>query len=151
MLAPRNNTTYTRRSTPEPTILPTSAIRLGGVDAAGALRCGGVGNYDRETLATVSDVRRHREGAPSRRRRPRDGSARRVVSGLFFFPRGGSAQVARALGRALPQAGWEVTQAAGSLGGPGEQTHARSFFPDLDLVAVDYSPGNDGVSVPALV
>ena len=53
--------------------------------------------------------------------------------------------MARALGRALPQAGWEVTQAAGSLGGPGEQTHAGSFFPDLDLVAVDYSPGSDGV------
>ena len=44
---------------------------------------------------------------------------RQVVSGLFFFPRGGSAQVARALGRALPQTGWEVTLAAGSLGQAG--------------------------------
>ena len=103
------------------------------------------GNYDRETLAKVGDAQPHREGAGSRRRRPGDGSGRRVVSGLFFFPRGGSAQVARALARALPQAGWEVTQAAGSLGGPGEQTHAPSFFPDLDLVAVDYSPETGGV------
>jgi glycosyltransferase involved in cell wall biosynthesis len=63
------------------------------------------------------------------------------VCGLFFFPRGGSAQVARALGRALGQTGWEVTLAAGSLGRPGEQTHAPTFFTGLDVVAVDYSPG----------
>jgi glycosyltransferase involved in cell wall biosynthesis len=72
------------------------------------------------------------------------GSGRRVVSGLFFFPRGGSAQVARALGRALPRAGWEVTLAAGSLGGLGEQAHAPTFFAGLDLVTVDYSPGRVG-------
>jgi hypothetical protein len=63
---------------------------------------------------------------------------------LFFFPRGGSAQVARALGRALPRAGWEVTLAAGSLGRPGEQAHAPTFFAGLDLVSVDYSPGREG-------
>jgi glycosyltransferase involved in cell wall biosynthesis len=66
---------------------------------------------------------------------------RRVVSGLFFFPRGGSAQVARALSRALAQTGWEVTLAAGSLGQAGEQTHAATFFRGVDLVTVDYSPG----------
>ena len=65
---------------------------------------------------------------------------RRVVSGLFFFPRGGSAQVAGALGRALGQRGWEVTLAAGSLGRPGELTHAPTFFAGLDVVGVDYSP-----------
>jgi glycosyltransferase involved in cell wall biosynthesis len=70
----------------------------------------------------------------ARRRR-----GRRVVLGLFFFPRGGSAQVARALSRALAQAGWEVTLAAGSLGQAGEQTHARTFFGPVDLVTVDYS------------
>ena len=69
---------------------------------------------------------------------------RRVVSGLFFFPRGGSAQVARALSRALMQTGWEVTLAAGSLGQAGEQTHAPTFFDDVDLVTVDYSPGRQG-------
>jgi glycosyltransferase involved in cell wall biosynthesis len=73
---------------------------------------------------------------------------RRVVSGLFFFPRGGSAQVARALGRALEQVGWEVTLAAGSLGRPGEQTHASTFFAGLDVVGVDYSPARGGGGVP---
>src|SRR5213592_3066004 len=77
----------------------------------------------------------------------RQGSARRllgrrVVVGLFFFPRGGSAQVARALGRALAETGWEVTLAVGSLGQAGEQTHAPTFFAGLGLVTVDYSPGH---------
>src|SRR6266545_4638986 len=75
---------------------------------------------------------------------------RRVVSGLFFFPRGGSAQVARALSRALAETGWEVTLAAGSLGQAGEQTHAPTFFGGVDVVKVDYSPGRqrDGGGVP---
>ena len=67
-------------------------------------------------------------------------SGGRVVSALFFFPRGGSAQVARALCRALPTIGWEVSLAAGSLGGAGEQGHAPSFFSGVDVVSVDYSP-----------
>src|SRR6266540_1770240 len=69
---------------------------------------------------------------------------RRVVSGLFFFPRGGSAQVARALSRALAQTGWEVTLATGSLGQAGEQTHAPTFYDSVDLVTVDYSPDRQG-------
>src|SRR5207249_11909561 len=69
-----------------------------------------------------------------------------LVSGLFFFPRGGSAQVARGLGRALAETGWEVTLAAGSLGQAGEQTHAPTFFGGLDVVTVDYSPGSEGRS-----
>ena len=64
----------------------------------------------------------------------------RVVSALFFFPRGGSAQVARALCRSLPAAGWQVGLAAGSLGSAGEPGHAPSFFSGLDVVGVDYSP-----------
>jgi hypothetical protein len=67
-------------------------------------------------------------------------SGGRVVSALFFFPRGGSAQVARALCRALPTTGWEVSLAAGSLGSAGEQGHAPSFFSGVDVVSVDYSP-----------
>jgi hypothetical protein len=63
-----------------------------------------------------------------------------VVSALFFFPRGGSAQVARSLARALPAAGWQSTLAAGSLGRPGEPTHAASFFAGIDVHALDYSP-----------
>jgi hypothetical protein len=72
-------------------------------------------------------------GSPLRRRG-------RVLTVLFFFPRGGSAQVARALAGALVGAGWETTLAAGSLGRPGELTHAGSFFSGLDVHPVDYSP-----------
>src|SRR2546422_10390866 len=86
-------------------------------------------------------------------RRRAEGSAwrlggRRVVSGLFFFPRGGSAQVARALSRALARLGWKVTLAVGSLGQAGEETHAPTFFSGVDLVTVDYSPGAGGVPFP---
>ena len=66
--------------------------------------------------------------------------ARGVVSALFFFPRGGSAQVARSLARALPAAGWQPTLAAGSLGQWGEPTHAGSFFVGIDVHPLDYSP-----------
>jgi Glycosyltransferase Family 4 len=86
----------------------------------------------------VTDPYLARGGSELRKR------GRRVVLGLFFFPRGGSAQVARALSHALAQAGWEVTLAAGSLGQTGEQTHAPTFFDAVDLVAVDYSPDRRG-------
>jgi glycosyltransferase involved in cell wall biosynthesis len=66
--------------------------------------------------------------------------AGRVCSALFFFPRGGSAQVTRALAGALAEAGWQVGLAAGSLGGPGALTNATSFFAGVDVSAVDYSP-----------
>ena len=59
--------------------------------------------------------------------------------GLLFFPRGGSAQVARYLVPALGDAGWAVTLVAGSLGEAGEQTHAGTFFDGIDLQALDYS------------
>jgi glycosyltransferase involved in cell wall biosynthesis len=87
------------------------------------------------TTEGVRWQQRRAEGSARRR------AGRRVVSGLFFFPRGGSAQVARALSRSLAQTGWEVTLAAGSLGQAGEQTHAPTFFDGVDLVTVDYSPG----------
>jgi glycosyltransferase involved in cell wall biosynthesis len=67
-------------------------------------------------------------------------AAGRVVSGLFFFPRGGSSQVARELARALPAVGWQVRLAAGSLGRPGELTNAGSFFAGIDVEPLDYSP-----------
>ncbi|MFL5982393.1 MAG: glycosyltransferase family 4 protein [Gaiellaceae bacterium] len=68
---------------------------------------------------------------------------RRVCSALFFFPRGGSAQVTRALARALPDAGWQMTLATGSLGEPGDPTHAGSFYAGIDIAAVDYSRALD--------
>ena len=60
--------------------------------------------------------------------------------GLLFFPRGGSAQVARYLARSLPEAGdWEVTVACGSLGEPGDQSHAETFYRGVDVRPIDYS------------
>ena len=68
------------------------------------------------------------------------GRRRRVCSAVFFFPRGGSAQVARALARALPVRGWQVALATGSLGEPGEPTHAACFYAGVEVAPVDYSP-----------
>jgi glycosyltransferase involved in cell wall biosynthesis len=61
----------------------------------------------------------------------------RVVMGLLFFPRGGSAQVTRSLARALVGQGWDVTVACSSLQLPGHLGDARSFFGDLDIRQVD--------------
>jgi glycosyltransferase involved in cell wall biosynthesis len=60
--------------------------------------------------------------------------------GLLFFPRGGSAQVARYLARSLPEAGWEVAIACGSLGEPGEESHAETFYEGLDVHPLRYDP-----------
>jgi len=68
------------------------------------------------------------------------GAQARVCSAVFFFPRGGSAQVARALARSLPARGWRMTLATGSLGRPGESTHAATFYTGTDVATVDYSP-----------
>ena len=65
-------------------------------------------------------------------------SKRRVLMGLMFFPRGGSAQVTRYLAAALPPHGWDATVLAGSLGGPGDDPHAATFFDGLDVVPVPY-------------
>ena len=61
----------------------------------------------------------------------------RVVMGLLFFPRGGSAQVACYLARSLP--GWDVTIACGSLGEPSDPSYAGSFYAGLDVRALDYT------------
>src|SRR3954471_13807339 len=57
---------------------------------------------------------------------------------LMFFPRGGSAQVARYVARALPNAGWDVTLLAGSLGDSSEASNAEGFFEGVD----DLRPGD---------
>ncbi len=62
-----------------------------------------------------------------------------MLSGLMFFPRGGSAHVARALARALPEQGWEVTLVSGSAPGLGD---ARDFYAGLDVHAVDFAAGD---------
>src|SRR5438093_140257 len=61
---------------------------------------------------------------------------------LMFFPRGGSAQVARYVARFLPDAGWDVTLVAGSLGE--KDSNAQKFFEGVeDLRAVDYTEARD--------
>src|SRR5947199_5442985 len=62
---------------------------------------------------------------------------------LLFFPRGGSAQVARYMARALPGAGWDVRLLSGSLGAPGDATHAETFFSGIDVLSVDYSAARE--------
>jgi glycosyltransferase involved in cell wall biosynthesis len=62
----------------------------------------------------------------------------RVVMGVLFFPRGGSAQVIRYLAGSLPDAGWDVSIACGSLGEPGEESNAATFYDGLDVHALDY-------------
>ncbi len=48
--------------------------------------------------------------------------------------------MARALAGVLPVSGWQVALASGSLGEPGEPTHAASFYEGVEVAAVDYSP-----------
>jgi glycosyltransferase involved in cell wall biosynthesis len=78
-----------------------------------------------------------------------------VGTGLFFYPRGGSAQVGRYLSRALLKRGWSVPLVAGSLGERGERTNAETFFRGLDVYPVRYdaavaaySRGRDPIAEP---
>ncbi len=63
--------------------------------------------------------------------------------GLMFFPRGGSAHVARNLATALPHAGWEAAIVSGSLSRPGRPGDARAFYRGLDLHPVDFTAALD--------
>jgi D-inositol-3-phosphate glycosyltransferase len=63
-----------------------------------------------------------------------------VGMSLLFYPRGGSSQVVRYLLPALEGSGWQVSLVAGSLGEPGDRTHAQSFFKHPLLTPVDYGP-----------
>jgi glycosyltransferase involved in cell wall biosynthesis len=56
----------------------------------------------------------------------------------MFFPRGGSAHVARALARQLPATGWDVTVVSGSHHG----ADAHAFYAGLDTVTVDFDSGD---------
>jgi glycosyltransferase involved in cell wall biosynthesis len=64
-------------------------------------------------------------------------AASRVLMGLQFFPRGGSAHVARNLARHLPAAGWEPRLVSGSLSVPGRPGDARAFYRGLDVWPFD--------------
>src|SRR4051812_50150591 len=67
-------------------------------------------------------------------------AAGRVVSGLFFFPRGGAAQGARGFARALPAAGWGARLAAGPPRGPRGGANAPRFFSGGGVGAPRLSP-----------
>jgi glycosyltransferase involved in cell wall biosynthesis len=62
-----------------------------------------------------------------------------VLSALMFFPRGGSAHVARALARELPAHGCRVTVVSGSLAGRGD---AERFYEGCDVHAVRFDRGD---------
>lgn len=57
--------------------------------------------------------------------------------GLLFYPRGGSAHVARNLAQALPHAGWDATVLSGSVTLPSHPGDARDFYAHLDVRPVD--------------
>jgi glycosyltransferase involved in cell wall biosynthesis len=54
--------------------------------------------------------------------------------GLFFFPRGGSAHLARNLANALPRTGWDITVLSGSRAPDGD---AWRFYEGLDVRPVE--------------
>src|ERR1700710_3011707 len=56
----------------------------------------------------------------------------------MFFPRGGSAHVARALAHQLPASGWDATVLSGSRG----RADAHEFYAGLDNVTVDFDAGD---------
>lgn len=60
--------------------------------------------------------------------------------GIYFYPRGGSAQVCRSLARRLAVEGLDVTLLAGSRSDLGEVGLASAFYAGLDLRAVDFTP-----------
>ncbi len=73
--------------------------------------------------------------------------------GLLFYPRGGSAYVVRYLSPALGRAGWMVSLVVGSLGVPGDETHAPTFFEGLDVHHLDsteaariFADGGDAIA-----
>lgn len=63
-----------------------------------------------------------------------------LAMGFYFFPRGGSAQVARYLCRALDGTRWKPTLFAGSIGSESESSDAHRFFSGIDCEALDYAP-----------
>jgi glycosyltransferase involved in cell wall biosynthesis len=66
--------------------------------------------------------------------------SKKLVMGIYFYPRGGSAHVNRALAREFERAGFDVTVMSGSRSDLGEHALAGSFYSGLDLRAVDFSP-----------
>ncbi|HWO83988.1 MAG TPA: glycosyltransferase family 4 protein [Solirubrobacterales bacterium] len=64
----------------------------------------------------------------------------RLLMGIYFYPRGGSAHSARAIARELGDNGFEVTLLSGSRSDLGEDSRADRFYGGLDLRAIDFTP-----------
>ena len=65
---------------------------------------------------------------------------KKLLMGIYFYPRGGSAHVNRALAREFERGGFEVTLMSGSRSDLGEHALASSFYSGLDLRTVDFTP-----------
>jgi glycosyltransferase involved in cell wall biosynthesis len=63
-----------------------------------------------------------------------------VLSGLMFFPRGGSATVARSLALRLGGQGWDVRVVSGSVPGYGD---AASYYEGVDVHPVPFAPDGE--------
>jgi glycosyltransferase involved in cell wall biosynthesis len=68
----------------------------------------------------------------------------KILMSLIFYPRGGSAQVARYLSRALLELGHDVHLITGTLRDGDPQHDANVFFGDLPLTLVDYTEAWSG-------
>jgi glycosyltransferase involved in cell wall biosynthesis len=63
-----------------------------------------------------------------------------IAMGFYFFPRGGSAQVARYLCRALGGSQYAPTLFTGSMGSPADGSNADKFFSGIRCHSLDYTP-----------
>lgn len=68
----------------------------------------------------------------------------KILMTLIFYPRGGSAQVARYLSRALMDLGHDVHLLTGSLHDGDPQHDAEVFYAGIPLTAVDYTAAWQG-------
>lgn len=64
----------------------------------------------------------------------------KLLMGIYFYPRGGSAHVCRALAGEFTRNDFEVTVLSGSRSDLGEHGLAESFYAGLDLRAADFTP-----------
>ena len=78
-----------------------------------------------------------------------------VAMGFYFFPRGGSAQVARYLCRSLAETRWRPTVFSGSIGTSADNSSARRFFEGVSCESLDYTAaqsqwrdGGDAMAAP---
>lgn len=68
----------------------------------------------------------------------------KILMGIIFYPRGGSAQVVRYLSQALTDLGHEVYLVTGSVNDGDSQHNANIFYNGLPLTTVDYTAAWQG-------